>query len=72
MGRFVVSQRDVLRLLRSHGFQQTSQRGSHQYWEKPGYGYKVTVDVKYQEYSGWLLLQMIRQSGLSKSAFRSS
>jgi predicted RNA binding protein YcfA (HicA-like mRNA interferase family) len=68
MGRFVLSQREVLRILRGHGFTPTSQRGSHQYWEKPGY--KVTVDVKYPEYSGWLLASMIRQSGLPKSAFR--
>ena len=70
MGRFVLSQRDVLRVLQSHGFTQTSQRGSHQYWEKPGN--KVTLDVKYREYSGWLLRMMIGQSGLPKSAFRSS
>ena len=67
--RFVVSQREFLRILQAHGFMQTYQRGSHQYWEKPGY--KVTVDVKYREYSGWLLKVMIRQSGLLKSAFRS-
>lgn len=67
MGRFLVRQRDFIRILRSHSFQQTSQRGSHQYWEKPGY--KVTVDVKYPEYGGWLLRVMIAQSGLSRSAF---
>ena len=69
MGRFVLSQRDVLRVLQSYGFTQTSQRGSHQYWEKPGY--KVTVDVKYREYSGWVLRMMIEQSGLPKALFRS-
>jgi predicted RNA binding protein YcfA (HicA-like mRNA interferase family) len=68
MGRFVVSQRDFLRVLQAHDFQQTSQRGSHQYWEKPGY--KVTVDMKYREYSGWLLQMMIHQSGLPKGIFR--
>ena len=68
MGRFVLSQREFLRILQSHGFRQTHQRGSHQYWEKPGY--KVTVDVKYPEYSGWLLHQMIKQSGLPKAVFR--
>ena len=67
MGHFVLSQREFLRVLRTHGFTPTSQRGSHQYWEKPGH--KVTVDVKYPEYSGWLVANMIRQSGLSKSAF---
>jgi predicted RNA binding protein YcfA (HicA-like mRNA interferase family) len=64
---FVVSQRDFIRVLQSHGFRPTHQRGSHQYWEKPGY--KVTLDVKYREYSGWLLKLMIQQSGLPKSAF---
>lgn len=68
MGRFVLSQRDLVRVLHSHGFRQISQRGSHQYWERPGY--KVTVDVKYPEYSGWLLRMMIEQSGLPKSVFR--
>ena len=68
MGRFILSQRDFIRVLQSHGFTQTSQRGSHQYWEKPGY--KVTVDVKYREYSGWLLRVMIQQSGLPKAVFR--
>ena len=70
MGRFVLSRREFLRIVRAHGFTQTSQRGSHQYWEKPGY--KVTVDVKYPEYSGWLLRTMIQQSGLPAALFRSS
>ena len=68
MARLVLSQRDFLRILQSHGFRQTSQRGSHQFWEKPGY--KVTVDVKYREHSGWLLRVMIDQSGLPKTIFR--
>lgn len=68
MARFKVSQRDFIRILKTAGFIQTSQRGSHQYWEKPGY--KVTVDVKYDEYSGWLLKKMIEQSGLSKQTFK--
>lgn len=63
----VISQRAFTCILQVHGFRPTSQRGSHQYWEKPGY--KVTVDVKYREYSGWLLRVMIQQSGLPKSAF---
>lgn len=67
MAKLVISQRDFIHILREKGFIQTTQRGSHQYWEKPGY--KVTVDVKYPEYSGWLLNQMIRSSGLSKSIF---
>ena len=69
MGRFVLSQREFLRILQAHGFRHTSQRGSHQFWERPGF--KVTVDVKYPEYSGWLLRMMIQQSGLPKSVFRS-
>ena len=68
MAGFKVSQRDFIRILKSAGFTQTTQRGSHQYWEKPGY--KVTVDIKYNEYSDWLLATMIRQSGLPKRIFR--
>ena len=68
MGRFVLSQRDFVRILQTHGFRPTSQRGSHQYWERPGF--KVTVDIKYPDYSGWLLQSMLLQSGLPKSAFR--
>ena len=68
MGQFVLSQREFVRILQAHGFRPTSQRGSHQFWERPGF--KVTVDVKYPEYSGWLLNCMIQQSGLSKVVFR--
>lgn len=68
MARFVISQRELMRILREYGFIQTHQRGSHQYWEKSGL--RVTVDIKYSEFSGWLLQEMIRSSGLPKSAFR--
>ena len=68
MGYFVLSQREFVRILHTHGFRPTSQRGSHQFWERPGF--KVTVDVKYTEYSGWLLARMIHQSGLPKVVFR--
>ncbi len=68
MGQFVLSQREFVRILRAHGFSPTSQRGSHQFWERPGF--KVTVDVKYTEYNGWLLNSMIHQSGLPKALFR--
>ncbi|MBU2436626.1 MAG: type II toxin-antitoxin system HicA family toxin, partial [Candidatus Omnitrophica bacterium] len=62
------SQRDFIRILKENGFIQTSQRGSHRFWKKPGF--RVTVDIKYSEYSGWLLNKMIEQSGLPKSIFR--
>jgi predicted RNA binding protein YcfA (HicA-like mRNA interferase family) len=68
MARFVVSQRDFIRILRENGFVYDSQNGSHQFWKKAGY--RVTVDVKYPEYSGWLLKTMIEQSGLPKFIFR--
>ncbi|MBU0568647.1 type II toxin-antitoxin system HicA family toxin [bacterium] len=68
MSRFVVSQSDFIRILTKNGFVKTSQRGSHQYWKR--HGFRVTVDIKYSEYSGWLLNKMIEQSGLPKSIFR--
>ncbi|MBU0568946.1 type II toxin-antitoxin system HicA family toxin [bacterium] len=59
MSRFVVSQSDFIRILTKSGFVKTSQRGSHQYWKK--HGLRVTVDIKYSEYSGWLLNKMIER-----------
>jgi predicted RNA binding protein YcfA (HicA-like mRNA interferase family) len=55
MSRFVVTQREFIRILKEQGFDldpNNPQRGSHQFWKKPGI--RVTVDVKYPEYSAWL------------------
>lgn len=73
VGRFVISQRKFIEILRTNSFYPTGQQvGSHQTWEGTinGRKHSVTVDVKYDEYCGDVLASMIRQSGLPKKTFR--
>jgi len=69
----VISQKRFIDILKEHNFYFKRQSSSHQQWEGTVDGKRrlVSVDIKYNSYSHWVLASMIRQSGLPKEFFRS-
>ncbi|MBN1405897.1 MAG: hypothetical protein JW946_05200 [Candidatus Omnitrophica bacterium] len=62
MGNLVISQKKFIEILKQHNFCFKCQVSSHQSWEGivGGKRHLVSVDVKFAQYSGWLLASMIR------------
>ncbi|MGE3978647.1 MAG: type II toxin-antitoxin system HicA family toxin [Nitrospira sp.] len=73
MGKLrILSGRDVCRILEQHGFQIVRQRGSHMVMQRRTDGGTVTVPVPdHAEIRIGTLQAIIRQSGISRSAFES-
>jgi predicted RNA binding protein YcfA (HicA-like mRNA interferase family) len=73
MGRLrILSGRDVCRILEQHGFQLIRQRGSHIVMQRRTDGGTVTVPVPdHAEIRIGTLQAIIRQSGITRSAFES-
>ena len=66
----ILSSREVLRVLKSVGFQITRQSGSHLILVKYANGKKITVVVpNHDEIAKGTLLSIIQQSGLTKEEF---
>jgi predicted RNA binding protein YcfA (HicA-like mRNA interferase family) len=67
----VLSGKDVCDILQSHGFQEVRQRGSHVIMQyRLDGGSTITVPVPlHRELRRGTLRSIIRQSGLSRSAF---
>jgi predicted RNA binding protein YcfA (HicA-like mRNA interferase family) len=73
MGKLrILSGRDVCRILEQHGFQLIRQRGSHIVMQRRTDGGTVTVPVPdHAEIRIGTLQAIIRQSGITRSAFES-
>jgi len=66
----VLSGRDVVHILRRHGFELVRQRGSHIVMQRRDEAGTVTVPVPdHKELKPGVLASIIRQSGLPRSAF---
>jgi len=66
----VLSGREVCRILRAHGFEQVRQRGSHIVMQRRTEEGTTTIPVPdHRELPVGTLMSIIRQSGLSRSAF---
>ncbi len=72
MPRFLIYQKDFIKILKEYNFRYTHTKGSHNFWEGSinGKYYVVQVDVKYDFYSDTLLMIMIVQSGIPKEVFK--
>ena len=58
---------EIEKILKKLGYIYKRQRGDHRIWIKEG---KNTIPVPvYDEISGWLLSEIIRQTGLTKKKF---
>jgi predicted RNA binding protein YcfA (HicA-like mRNA interferase family) len=71
MGRLrVLSGRQIRRILEEHGFEEVRRRGSHIVMQLRAGGTTVTVPVPdHPEVAIGTLLAIIRQSGVSRTAF---
>jgi predicted RNA binding protein YcfA (HicA-like mRNA interferase family) len=70
--RRVLSGKQVCEILREHGFSAVRQRGSHIIMQKPIAGSTITVPVpNHKELAPGTLASVIRQSGISRTAFES-
>jgi len=67
--RASLSYRQVVQLLRKHGFSKDRQEGSHQQWigTVRGQPHIVTVIVEAKDYAPKTMKSMIRQSGLGEN-----
>ncbi len=73
MGKLrTLSGREVIAILRRHGFREVRQRGSHIMMQLPRDGTTLTVPVPdHKELAIGTLLSIIRQSGLAREEFES-
>ena len=69
-----LSYRQVVQILRGHGFRMDRQEGSHQQWigMVKGQPHIVTVIAKAKDYAPKTTKTMIRQSGLSENEWYGS
>jgi predicted RNA binding protein YcfA (HicA-like mRNA interferase family) len=57
--------RDLIELLRKHGFQSTPGRGDHEIWRNPKTGIRLTVDRKVR--SRLTANGVLKEAGLPKA-----